>query len=64
SDLKTIIDSNEGDSPVEITLSKSGKKVLLETEVPIKINSSSEVLGKIRDIVGTYQVELKQDSSF
>jgi DNA polymerase III subunit alpha len=63
SDLKTIIDSNEGDSPVEITLSKSGKKVLLETEVPIKINSSSKVLGKIRDIVGTYQVELKQDSS-
>jgi DNA polymerase III subunit alpha len=60
-ELKQIIDDNTGDSPVVITLSKAGKKIVLDTKKKMSLNSSPMVLGKIRELIGAHQVVLESN---
>ncbi len=63
-ELKEILDQNKGNSEVELMLSKSGKKVILETDEPIKINCCNDVLTKLRNLVGEFQIEIKQKTDW
>lgn len=60
-DLKKIIERNAGNSPVDLVLSKAGKKVALDTKNRMSINNSPEVLNQLRELIGTHQVTLESN---